>query len=89
MNYALDYLHKEVNLSIFMNFNFCSYMQFFMMLLKESVTNMEIIVFLVFYRDCYVVCYKKGFCMSVTLLNSNFLCNMSYLKELSDRRIFF
>lgn len=58
MNYTLNYICKEMKLSIFMSLHFSSYMHFFMMLLEESITNMKIMVFIVVYRT-FIFCYKK------------------------------
>lgn len=88
MNYTLNYICKEMKLSIFMSLHFSSYMHFFMMLLEESITNMKIMVFIVVYRNIHFL-LQKVFCILVTLLSSCFLWSMSYLKEVSEKRIFF
>lgn len=88
MNYTLNYICKEMKLSIFMSLHFSSYMHFFMMLLEEPITNMKIMVFIVVYRNIHFL-LQKVFCILVTLLSSCFLWSMSYLKEVSEKRIFF
>ena len=61
MNYTLNYIGKEMKLSIFMSLHFSSYMHFFMMLLEESITNMEIMVFIVVYRNIHFLLQKVFF----------------------------